>query len=135
MKKTKLLAAALLIVLMAVLFGACGGSGIDMEDYVTVEFQGANGYGRADISFDEDALIDDLLKDHEKKLKKATKNFVSSASVWAKATDLVTLTNYSGIDAVGNSNSAALGGAGGMGIDVWGLPNPRGYSLGVNLTF
>ena len=68
-------------------------------------------------------------------LKRATKNFVSSASVWAKATDLVTLTNYSGIDAVGNSNSAALGGAGGMGIDVWGLPNPRGYSLGVNLTF
>ena len=68
-------------------------------------------------------------------LKRATKNFVSSASVWAKGTDLVTLTNYSGIDAVGNSNSAALGGAGGMGIDVWGLPNPRGYSLGVNLTF
>ena len=68
-------------------------------------------------------------------LKRATKNFVSSASIWAKATDLVTLTNYSGIDAVGNSNSAALGGAGGMGIDVWGLPNPRGYSFGVNLTF
>ena len=68
-------------------------------------------------------------------LKRATKNFVSSASVWAKATDLVTLTNYSGIDAVGNSNSAALGGAGGMGIDVWGTPNPRGYSFGVNLTF
>jgi hypothetical protein len=68
-------------------------------------------------------------------LKRATKNFVSSASIWAKATDLVTLTNYSGIDAVGNSNSAALGGAGGMGIDVWGTPNPRGYSFGVNLTF
>jgi hypothetical protein len=68
-------------------------------------------------------------------LKRATKNFVSSASIWAKATDLVTLTNYSGIDAVGNSYSAALGGAGGMGIDVWGTPNPRGYSFGVNLTF
>ena len=68
-------------------------------------------------------------------LKKATRNFVSSANVWVKATDLVTLTNYSGIDPVGNSNSAALGGAGGMGIDFWGVPNPRGYSFGVNLTF
>ena len=68
-------------------------------------------------------------------LKRATKNFVSSASVWAKATDLVTLTNYSGIDAVGNSNSAALGGSGGVGIDFWGVPNQRGYSFGVHLTF
>ena len=68
-------------------------------------------------------------------LKRATKNFVSSASVWVKGTDLFTLTNYSGIDPVGNSNSAALGGSGGMGIDFWGVPNPRGYSFGVNLTF
>ena len=68
-------------------------------------------------------------------LKKATKNFVSSASVWVKANDLVTLTNYSGIDAVGNGSSAALGGAGGTGFDNWGVPNPRGYSFGVNLTF
>jgi hypothetical protein len=68
-------------------------------------------------------------------LKRATKNFVSSASVWVKGTDLFTITNYSGIDPVGNSNSAALGGSGGIGIDYWGIPNPRGYSFGVNLTF
>ena len=68
-------------------------------------------------------------------LKRATKNFVSSASVWVKGTDLFTVTNYSGIDPVGNSNSAALGGSGGVGIDYWGIPNPRGYSFGVNLTF
>lgn len=68
-------------------------------------------------------------------LKKATKNFVSSANVWVAGNDLFTLTNYSGIDAVGNSNSAALGGSGGVGIDYWGIPNPRGYSFGINLTF
>ena len=68
-------------------------------------------------------------------LKRATKNFVSNASVWVKGTDLFTVTNYSGIDPVGNSNSAALGGSGGVGIDFWGVPNPRGYSFGVNLTF
>ena len=68
-------------------------------------------------------------------LKKATKNFVSYANVWASATDLFTITNSSGIDPVGNANSASLGGSGGIGIDYWGIPNPRGYSFGVNLTF
>ena len=68
-------------------------------------------------------------------LKKATKNFVSYANVWVAGTDLLTFTNYSGIDPVGNSNSAALGGSGGIGIDYWGIPNPRGYSFGVSLTF
>ncbi|MDO4735660.1 MAG: SusC/RagA family TonB-linked outer membrane protein [Bacteroidia bacterium] len=68
-------------------------------------------------------------------LKKVTKGFVSSANVWVKGTDLVTFTNYSGIDPVGNSNSAALGGSGGIGIDYWGVPNPRGYAFGVSLTF
>ena len=68
-------------------------------------------------------------------IQRVTKNFVSSANIWVKGTDLVTWTNYSGIDPVGNSNSAALGGAGGMGIDYWGIPNPRGYSFGIGLTF
>ena len=68
-------------------------------------------------------------------LQRVTGNFVSSANIWVKGTDLVTFTNYSGIDAVGNSNSAALGGSGGIGIDFWGIPNPRGYSFGVSLTF
>ena len=68
-------------------------------------------------------------------LRKVTNNFVSSASVYVKATDLLTLTNYSGIDPVGNANTASLGGVGGVGIDLWGLPSPRGLGFGVNLTF
>jgi outer membrane receptor protein involved in Fe transport len=71
----------------------------------------------------------------QKWLKNATKNFLSAASVWVKGTDLVTLTNYSGIDVVCNSNSASLGGSGGVGIDLWGFPSPRGFAFGFNLTF
>ena len=70
-----------------------------------------------------------------KKVKQWTKNFVSSASVWVKGTDLVTWTNYSGLDPFGNFNSTALGGFGGKGIDIWGIPNPRGLAFGINLTF
>lgn len=68
-------------------------------------------------------------------LQNATHKFVNSANIWVKATDLVTFTNYSGIDAVGNNSSAALGGYGGIGIDYWGLPSPRGYAFGIGLTF
>lgn len=68
-------------------------------------------------------------------LHNATRKFVNSANIWVKATDLLTITNYSGIDPVGNSASASLGGYGGIGIDYWGLPSPRGYSFGVSLTF
>ena len=71
----------------------------------------------------------------QKWLKQATHNFLSAASVYVMGTDLFTWTNYSGIDAVGNSNSAAMGGVGGIGIDYWGIPSPRGISCGVNLTF
>ena len=71
----------------------------------------------------------------KKWLEKNTKKFVSSANIWIAASNLLTLTNYSGIDAVGNSNSAALGGSGGIGIDCWGIPSPRGLSFGLNLTF
>lgn len=71
----------------------------------------------------------------KKWLEKNTKKFVSSANIWVAASNLLTLTNYSGIDAVGNSNSAALGGSGGIGIDCWGIPSPRGLSFGLNLTF
>ena len=68
-------------------------------------------------------------------LKNATHNLLSAASVWVSANDLFTITNYSGIDAVGNANSAALGGTGGFGIDWWGIPTPRSVSVGINLTF
>ncbi len=68
-------------------------------------------------------------------LKKVTKGFISKASVFVAANDLCTLTNYSGVDPVGNTMSAAGGGTGGQGYDVWGIPAPRTYSFGVNLSF
>ena len=60
---------------------------------------------------------------------------VSYANVYVAGNDLVTWTNYSGIDAVGNTVSAAAGGTGGEGYDVWSLPNPRGVSIGLSITF
>ncbi|MFA5328598.1 MAG: SusC/RagA family TonB-linked outer membrane protein [Prolixibacteraceae bacterium] len=63
------------------------------------------------------------------------KSLVSYANIYVAGNDLVTWTNYSGIDAVGNTVSAAAGGSGGEGIDVWSLPNPRAVSFGVSLTF
>ncbi len=60
---------------------------------------------------------------------------LSKASVFATGNDLFVLTNYSGIDAVGNTASAALGGTGGEGMDIWSLPNPRGYTIGLSVTF
>jgi hypothetical protein len=71
----------------------------------------------------------------KKWLASTTKGFVSTANIWVAGNDLCTFTNYSGIDPVGNSNSAALGGSGGRGIDYWGIPSPRGYSFGISLTF
>lgn len=60
---------------------------------------------------------------------------ISDVNLYAAGNDLVTWTNYSGIDAVGNTMSAAGGGTGGEGIDVWSLPNPRGFSFGLSVTF
>jgi len=60
---------------------------------------------------------------------------MSMASVFVAGNDLMTWTNYSGIDAVGNTMSAAAGGSGGEGMDVWSLPEPRGISFGINVTF
>lgn len=63
------------------------------------------------------------------------RTLLSTATVFVAGNDLATWTNYSGIDAVGNTVSAAAGGSGGEGIDVWSLPNPRGFSFGINVTF
>lgn len=71
----------------------------------------------------------------QKWLSNVTRKLVSSATIWVAANDLCTWTNYSGIDAVGNGASASLGGSGGVGIDSWGIPTPRSYSFGINLTF
>jgi len=63
------------------------------------------------------------------------KTLIANANIFVAGSDLVTWTNYSGVDAVGNTVSAAAGGTGGEGYDVWSLPNPRGFSFGVSLTF
>ena len=68
-------------------------------------------------------------------LSSVTHNILSAATVWVAGNDLCVWTNYSGIDAVGNTASAALGGTGGEGYDVWSIPNPRSLSFGINLTF
>ena len=68
-------------------------------------------------------------------LSNTLKNSISSANIWVAGNDLFVLTNYSGIDPVGNAASAALGGSGGVGIDYFGIPNPRGFSFGLSLTF
>ena len=68
-------------------------------------------------------------------LAKASKGILSAASVFATGTDLFVITNYSGIDVVGNSNSASMGGTGGVGFDMMAIAAPRGLSFGVNITF
>ncbi len=73
MKTTKLLAIVLIVSLIATLFSACGGNSINLRDYVNVEFQGANGYGKAKVQFDEDALAEDLMDKYGSKIKKAAK--------------------------------------------------------------
>lgn len=60
---------------------------------------------------------------------------ISNIDVFAVGNDLVVWTNYSGIDAVGNTLSAAAGGTGGEGYDVWSLPMPRTFSVGFSITF
>ncbi len=65
----------------------------------------------------------------------AKTGILSQANVFVAGNDLFVATNYSGFDAVGNTMSAAGGGTGGEGIDVWALPSPRGYSIGLSVTF
>lgn len=58
----------------------------------------------------------------------------SNLDVFVVGNDFATWTNYSGFDAVGNTVSAAAGGTGGEGMDIWSIPNPRGISFGISLT-
>jgi TonB-linked SusC/RagA family outer membrane protein len=59
---------------------------------------------------------------------------ISNMSLFVVGNDLFVWTNYSGFDAVGNTLSAAAGGTGGEGYDVFSLPNPRGITFGLSLT-
>ena len=68
-------------------------------------------------------------------LNKTTKGLISRASVYVSGNDLFFISNYSGINPVGNSSSAAAGGTGGLGFYNWGLPSPRTYTCGLSVTF
>ncbi|MDR2293448.1 MAG: SusC/RagA family TonB-linked outer membrane protein [Prevotellaceae bacterium] len=67
-------------------------------------------------------------------LQKTFRGVVSQVTVYVAGNDLITFTNYSGIDAVGNTASAALGGTGGVGIDTYSIPSPRAITFGLSLT-
>ncbi len=68
-------------------------------------------------------------------LTKTTRKTISQASLFTSGSDLMVWTNYSGIDVVGNSNSAALGGTGGAGFDMMAIAAPRRISFGLSVTF
>lgn len=58
-----------------------------------------------------------------------------SASIYLNATELFLLTNYSGVDPIVNSTTAATGGGGGIGFDQGNFPVPTGISLGMRIGF
>jgi hypothetical protein len=53
--------------------------------------------------------------------------------VFLTATDLLLITNYSGLDPIVNGNTAAVGGSGAAGIDWGNFPIPRGINFGVKV--
>lgn len=53
--------------------------------------------------------------------------------VFFTATDLVMFTNYTGLDPESNSNTPALGGIGGYGIDYGNMGKPKGFNFGISL--
>ena len=57
------------------------------------------------------------------------------ASAFVKGTDLLLITNYTGLDPVVNGNTAAVGGSGGVGIDFGNFPMPRGLNFGIRMGF
>lgn len=71
----------------------------------------------------------------EKFLKKLTNGLISYAQIYISGNDLFTITNYNGLDAVGNTMSASAGGVGGEGYDTWNLPSPRGITCGLSVQF
>jgi hypothetical protein len=57
------------------------------------------------------------------------------ASVFVTGTELLLLTNYSGLDPLVSGTSAATGGSGGTGVDYGNFPTPIGLNFGVRVGF
>src|SRR3990170_3811187 len=55
------------------------------------------------------------------------------ASVFVTGTDLLLLTNYSGMDPIVNGNTAATGGSGAAGVDYGNFAMPRGFNVGLRM--
>ncbi|HEX6533653.1 MAG TPA: SusC/RagA family TonB-linked outer membrane protein [Gemmatimonadaceae bacterium] len=60
---------------------------------------------------------------------------LKNASVFLQGNDLFLITNYTGLDPVVNGNDAAVGGAGGVGIDFGNFPIPRSIDFGIKVGF
>jgi TonB-linked SusC/RagA family outer membrane protein len=111
------------------------------ENNISVTY---NTYGTSTYpGYDEDWLeknvnylrLSELRLSYNLPSKLLAKTIFSKVNVYVAGNDLYVWTNYSGIDAVGNTMSAAAGGTGGEGFDVWSIPNPRGYSFGLSVAF
>jgi len=57
------------------------------------------------------------------------------ATGFISGTDLLLVTNYSGMDPIVNGNTAAVGGSSAAGIDYGNFPIPRGFSFGIRVAF
>jgi TonB-linked SusC/RagA family outer membrane protein len=58
-----------------------------------------------------------------------------NANVFITGTDLLLLTNYTGLDPISNGTSASVGGSGAVGIDYGNFPIPRGFNFGLKVGF
>lgn len=63
------------------------------------------------------------------------KTFFSSVEFYGTGRNLFTITNYSGVDPEVNTFGAGIAGAGSMSIDNLGVPNIKGFDLGLKIRF
>jgi hypothetical protein len=105
---------------------------VDYSIYSTTYSGGDESWLEKDVHY---LRLQELRLSYDFPAKLLTKTPLSAAGLYVAGNDLFVMTNYSGIDAVGNTVSAAAGGTGGEGMDVWSLPNPRGFTVGLYVTF
>ena len=61
--------------------------------------------------------------------------FLKDASITLNGTNLILLTNYTGMDPETSAAGAGVIGSGSVGIDYAGVPATAGFSVGLNLKF
>lgn len=62
MNVKKILLLISMVILSCFAFAGCGTKKLNLNDYITYEFEGYNGYGEANIYFDRDAFEEDCVK-------------------------------------------------------------------------